>query len=133
MVKWEETYFKNRAYGRPFEGEIQESTDGYHVIPVRRADLDFDRIKAEVNWPPKLPNSARGGLTAYSITVTLPSKRTAPAAYIVRTTSPDRFLVLVRASDTSTVLSTFRERTPFEANVLGVVKLAEEEILTPPP
>ena len=75
-LRWEET---NLGNSNPppvlIDGDIAGSGSGYLFVRIKRDDLAWEEIRAELGWPPKLPGKGgypgvgllSGGLTTYSM------------------------------------------------------------------
>jgi len=117
----------------PFVKKVRSGSHGYHdgylMVWVTRSELKFDSIKDEAGWPPELGEErivGERGLLTYQIEVTKAGKPR-DARYIVRGSSPDRFLLLVPDDLTVSQIGLLGGKEVFEANRDGVIKLAQKE------
>jgi len=101
---------------------------GYLILPVTRSDLRFDLIEEKAEgWPPDLAGPTENGLVSYSIEIIYDYGERKDAEYIVRTNSPDQFILLVPHAGTRSPITTFDDKTVFKVEPQGVIDLANEE------
>ena len=130
-VQWDENEDLNSSGGRTSTSSVEFVRDGYLAIPVSWSDLCFDSIGSNAGWPPEFGNRLEGGLTSYSIDVTLSygtgATRFARAAYIARVGWTGKLYVLVPEDSATSGISSFGDASLFPASARGVVDLAKSE------
>lgn len=130
-VQWDEDEDLNSSGGRTSTSSVEFVRDGYLAIPVSRSDLCFDSIGSNAGWPPDYGDGFEGGLTSYSIDVTLRddggATRYARAAYIARAGWTGKLYVLVPKGSAASWISSFGDASLFPADARGVVHLAKSE------
>jgi hypothetical protein len=129
-VEWAEDENANNTGRRLSSSHVGFARDGYLAIPVSRSDLCFDSIERNAGWPPDFGDGIEGGLTSYSVDVTLRddsgATRFVRAAYISRTRFGDLH-VLVSESGSAPWIYEFNGAKVFTADARGVVNLAASE------